>query len=222
MLVLNMNIRGLLKNFNELKRLIIKYNPDIITLQETFTKKIVNIKNYNVFYKNRQFFKGGGLCTYVNKHYQAHSTKFHYDYNINDKQFEVLIVKIKKGKSYLKLVNTYINPKTTTDLVDLISSFHLDKNTILLGDFNAKHPMWCVSGVTNKKGKIIKNVIKTNKLKIHNKFSTTLINNFGEKSTVDLIITQKHTDISIGKNKVLKNIGSDHFPLLFNFSCKEK
>ena len=116
----------------------------------------------------------------------------------------------------------YINPKTTTDLVDLISSFHLDKNTILLGDFNAKHPMWCVSGVTNKKGKIIKNVIKTNKLKIHNKFSTTLINNFGEKSTVDLIITQKHTDISIGKNKVLKNIGSDHFPLLFNFSCKEK
>merc|ERR1711991_853827 len=128
MLVLIMNIRGLLKNFNELKRLIIKYNPDIITLQETFTKKIVNIKNYNVFYKNRQFFKGGGLCTYVNKHYQAHSTKFHYDYNINDKQFEVLIVKIKKGKSYLKLVNTYINPKTTTDLVDLISSFHLMQN----------------------------------------------------------------------------------------------
>ena len=213
-----MNIRGLIKNYHELKNIIEKYNPDVITLQETLTKKTMNLKNYNIFYKNREFSKGGGLCTYVNKHYHAHSAKFSYNDNINDKEFEVLIVKIKTGDSFIRIINTYINPKTTTDLSDLFDSLYCDKNTLILGDMNAKHPKWCISNKSNKKGIALNNIMGRQDLFVHNKYTKTLINNFGKKSTVDLIITKKHSNISIDKIDVLKKIGSDHYPILFDFS----
>ena len=220
MLVYNVNIRGLLKNWNMFKKQIENKKPDIITLQEVFTKKLMFLKNYKLFYKHRSFYKGGGLCTYVRKNLYSYATKFHMDNNINDKNFEILVVKIKKvGKSELKIINIYINPKCNANISDMFKEMDINNDTLILGDFNSKYPEWCLSGKTNKKGIILSKVIENNDLTIHNKKIKTLINNFGESSTVDLVITKRISSISIDRVVSINDIGSDHIPILCQVSC---
>ena len=63
--IMYVNIRSLNKNFNEFKNKVLKNNYDIIGVQEIWNPKNINIRNYRVHIKKRNYKCGGGLCIYI-------------------------------------------------------------------------------------------------------------------------------------------------------------
>ena len=106
-------------------------------------------------------------------------------------------------------------PKSQIDFDLVFSTIHFDDHTIVLGDFNSKSLLWNKNG-SNFNGLKLQSTVTKYELIIHNKHKTTLINNFGEKSTVDLIITKINSTLKIKNIKIGENIGSDHLPVMFN------
>ena len=200
--------------------MIKKNDPDIICVQETWSKININIPCYTNFAKPREHKKGGGLCIYVRKNIQSEQVQLSFlDVNMS-KKYEIQGINIKAKKTEYKIYNIYVFPKSNLDFDYLFNMLNFDGNAIIMGDFNSKSLKWNKTG-SNKTGENLSKTILKQNLVIHNKFKETLTNNFDVMSTVDLIITKKHTSINIKELKVGKHIGSDHLPVMFKCVFKD-
>ena len=70
MRILHLNARSIVKKFSELCELINHFHPDAVLVCETWLHEnnvnLLNISNYEFFYKNRKNGKGGGVAIYIN------------------------------------------------------------------------------------------------------------------------------------------------------------
>ena len=110
--------------------------PDILCLQETFLRQNPFISDYQLIRKDRAILlgKGGGVSMFIKTITQFNQLTEFDNLKKENKEIGISVIKI-------TLINLYNSPTThlSKDLLDLISSY---KNVILVGDFNAHHPLW--------------------------------------------------------------------------------
>jgi len=135
LVLMQWNINGFKNNYSELQALIAKYRPLVIALQETHlllhTVHPTPI-NYKMITLNTSPTYGGvGILIHNSLQYQEIPLRA---------EFDSVCVEI-CSKKKLRIVSSYISPKTKFTLLSLYSTFNVPNNipTIITGDFNSWH-----------------------------------------------------------------------------------
>lgn len=143
---------------------------------------------------------------------------------IMDNSLEVLGVKLFFNNTQLCLLAAYRHPNvpTVANTFSSLTAFVKDHNpSILLGDFNAHHPMWGGKRI-NSAGRILSKFIDERPLIILNLSTSLTYISFSSfsSSTIDLALASPHVS-SICEARVLTDLhGSDHFPIEVSINCK--
>lgn len=164
------NINGFYNNFHDLELIRNKHSPSIFALQETHCKKNEKpkFKGYNVLSKNIHDSASQGVALLIRE-----GISFQ-EINLDSK---ILSVAAKVTlKNPITICSIYIHPLdkiTPSDLRELIDL--MPGPLILLGDFNAHHPLWNDDGRINGRGRIIENYVVDNDLALLNDRTPTYL-----------------------------------------------
>ena len=207
--ILQWNVCGLLPRLAELKNYINKAEtfPDIICIQETFLKenKNVEIFGYNIERRDRPDGARGGVAILINKNLS-------YNLIISFPEIEELSIELNLGPQKLKICNIY-NPPGNKINEDVYNQIAARSNQILLGDFNAHHPVFG-GKLLDPAGRILENIINNNNLCILNDKSGTYLTHSGKTTSIDLTITSNNLAIKCNWSVMDNTMGSDHYPII--------
>ncbi|GFV90942.1 uncharacterized protein TNCV_1248311 [Trichonephila clavipes] len=136
------NINGLTSpatriKLDQLLEIALKQDVKVIAVQETKLKESTSlkVKGFNIFRVDRKSKSGGGLAFFVRDiNYQ----KIEYPTDWSD--LEVQGIRIQWRGKPLDIINVY-HPPNHKPLPPALSNL-LNKNSIIVGDLNAKHPSW--------------------------------------------------------------------------------
>ncbi|CAF2115950.1 unnamed protein product [Rotaria magnacalcarata] len=136
--------------------------------------------------------------------------------DIFQNQSNIVVLDVGTTTDKFQLATCYSPPneKLPINLFDKI--LERSTNTILLGDFNAKHQSWSDS-IENQKDRVLFNWLSTNDLEIVNKHVATSTRS---NATIDLILAPAHMIPSTSSYSVLPCIGNDHFPIIWTPAAK--
>ena len=178
---------------------------------DTFKRFSSHLFNYNVFTaKGTNAF--GGVLIAVHKSIQCRRLDefIHLD--------NLIVLEFDSSPNVFQLVTCYSPPTEQIPLESFDRILHMNPNTIFAGDFNAKHKSWSNS-MENQKGSSLFNWLSSSivhsSLDIINKYTATSTRS---NATIDLIIAPTH--MASSSFSVLKSIGSDHYPVLWQSSLK--
>ncbi|CAM4817219.1 unnamed protein product [Rotaria magnacalcarata] len=212
----------MLLNVSSLKH----YLPDIFLLLESTPCPIVvfngthhhndtvklfsrHFSNYNVYWEagSNNF---GGVLIAIHRSIPVQRV------DIFQNQSNIVVLDVGTTTDKFQLATCYSPPneKLPINLFDKI--LERSTNTILLGDFNAKHQSWSDS-IENQKGRVFFNWLSTNDLEIVNKHVATSTRS---NATIDLILAPAHMIPSTSSYSVLPCIGNDHFPIIWTPAAK--
>jgi exonuclease III len=118
--ILQWNMNGFNKKYEEITILIQDHNPDIICIQETNFKNdnISNLPNYDGYSKNRldSIMASGGVAIYVNTNYPSSQLNLSTD-------IEAIVVTVKLNNNDINICNIYlpnIKSFTVADINNII------------------------------------------------------------------------------------------------------
>lgn len=208
--IIQWNIRSFNANRGNLISLIRKYDPDIVLLNETWSKPnhVTHVKNYNIIRCDRE--DGyGGVATMIKSSIKFQIIKNDINYSTMDTQ--CIIIKL----NTLNIINCYSNPNARRfeqDLTKIFSS--IQGPMILMGDLNAHHILWG-SNNNNHKGNIINNLIDEYNLTIANDGSSTrMIPPGSDPSPLDITLASQEVRHKLTW-EVIPDCGySDHYPTM--------
>ena len=132
--IIDLNIRGLLNKQDQLKRLIIDTEADIILVCETWLTQIkeihVDLTTHKLTSKHRPDRIGGGVGILVHKNLRSRARP---DLQIETEIFEHVIVELKTDKRNILLVSGYRPPNTNvkkflTEYKNLIKQLNKEKD----------------------------------------------------------------------------------------------
>lgn len=211
--VIQWNCNGIRSQNSELQILIKKYNPAIITLQETRTNNTTDysIAGYDTLFYHRPSGQGGTAIAI--KHGIKYS-KIELNSNLEAIAIETNIPRKMSVCSIYLSPNQAINEK---ELDNIINS--LPKPCMISGDFNAHHSLWG-SPKEDCRGKTIEKIMKENELITLNDGSPTFIHTGAQNSSTCIDLTFCSAEIADKLNwEVLDDQhGSDHFPIVIGLS----
>lgn len=209
--VIQWNMNGYLNNYSELQMLIKKYNPKIISLQETHIHDISSIPipiNYSFYHINSSTTRYGGVALLI------HNSLKHDRINTSN-DFDALRFEITSRQKFC-ITNAYIPPNknfNTENLKNMFDDIRLP--CLITGDFNGSHTSWGAS-TSNRKGKIIFDYLNDSHYILLNDKSPTHLNTLGTFSYIDLSFCSA-TLASLTDWKVEDDLsGSDHFPTIIS------
>ena len=138
--ILQWNCRSIFNKLPEFKYYLssLQELPDFICLQETFlsTKYNPHISGYSLVRKDRPLAqgKGGGICMFIKTGINYNEL---YDFEDIDGNEEIMAIEV----NGITLVNLYNKPNNhlSINTLNALSKF---KKVLVVGDFNAHHPMW--------------------------------------------------------------------------------
>lgn len=211
--IVQWNVNGFYKKFNEIKLLISQLNLYILCLQETHFvhSKQPSLKNFRIYHTidNIHLRASGGVAICVRENF--HSDEISLNTNL-----QAVAVKVFHPLE-LTICNLYIPPNfelTKSNLQDLINQ--LPPPFLITTDANAHNSMWG-SARDDSRGKLIESIIEENGLNLLNSGSYThysLANN--SYSTIDLTFgspcLSRHFSWSVHTDLC----SSDHFPILIS------
>ncbi|UYV79346.1 hypothetical protein LAZ67_17002248, partial [Cordylochernes scorpioides] len=221
--ILQCNINGLCSTATKIKleeimEIAEKQKIQIIALQETKLNEKYNLKykNYNILRKDRNK-EGGGLAFLIkNLYYEDIAINIP---NTSDLEAQGIKVYLSQNKT-INIFNMY-HPPNNKLIDDGTMAQFLTDNTIIVGDFNAKHQLWGCS-MPNPRGKILSNLFDDNAFMCLNDGNPTH-HSYSYNTAQALDISFSSPDIFHKcKWKILKSIGSDHLPILIEISTKTK
>ena len=194
---------------NELENFINEQAPDVVCLQETFLKPHMefNLPGYEIIRKDRLYNQKGGLAILIRENigYSEIETK--------SMQIEYMKMKIKTSNGYINLSNCYIVPESKIQNRELEIIFGDQVTELIVGDFNAKNPIWG-GNEWNSLGRQIESVIsETNKI-ILNTGLPTRQNYNGSMSSIDLTFSSNNLAIKSQWEVTDNCLGSDHLPII--------
>lgn len=209
------NINGLNGRKTALQHIQLQHNIDIITLTEPKANKIPQLNNFIAYdkagrYQNNTCSPSGRALIYVKE--KIHS----YAFPINS-ALEAAAIKIASPYS-TTICCIYLSPSikvTKNQIKDLI--LQLGRNFILMGDFNAHHPLWG-GNKANKRGDDISEIITELGLNLLSDKTPTFVRG-KTLSTLDLVISSASLRFSLDHFILEDNFGSDHFPIVV--TCKD-
>ena len=237
--VMQLNINGLTSKIDELKELLDRPNMDIdvITLQETKlkkTSKTPKIPYFTAVRKDRPHRTGGGLMTYIKN--DIIFTDIKIPQNINQHLAELQHIKIHLTKhKALNIHNVYTPPSTRdttnpdhnnadTYITNCMTYILNSERTIVTGDFNAHHRMWC-SPMTDHRGILIADKINnSDHLTLNTDSHTRHPTSRNQQPTspdISTVTTTIHNNIT-GTTLDAINLNSDHKPIAILYKTKTK
>ena len=212
--VMSYNVLGSNTNYESLIELVNKEQPDILVLQEVneiwdenliklysqyknIHKKIKSDNFGIVFLTNYDVLSSEGVYYDPNKRLPSISIKL----LINDKEYNII------GTHPVPAVSNRSFKSRNTSLMNMVSNDFNKTKSIIIGDLNTS--MW--SNIY-KDFTFIGNLKNTREgFGINNSWSTNL-HMFLFQVPIDHILVTK--DISVHSFNVLKDIGSDHYPII--------
>lgn len=213
--LLNWNINGFYKHYEDLKILITEYKPNFICIQETrlneFNLPILN--NYNIEYKNiyDAHISSGGVLIAI---------KQQYEYEIIDinTSLQAIIIKVYNPIVFY-LCTIYLPPQYDREIMkhfeELISK--IPQPFLIVGDFNAKNPIWGDKN-TDSRGDKLEKIIHDHDLVVLNNGEPTHIWHNGKTSCIDIALCSASVANIINFHTYDEPLSSDHIPILLNFN----
>lgn len=208
--ILQWNMNGFRTQFEMLKVLINEESPTVIALQETHLKpnQHLSLKDYNSFIKNRNTDqRASGGVALLTKH-NIKATQIHINTNL-----EAVAIKIEQ-KQEINLCTLYLPPNEALDSEELSSLLQqIPLPRIILGDFNCHNIIWG-SMMTNRKGRILEEILDYQNLALLNNGSGTRYNSFtGNFSSIDLSFCDTTLLPDLTWETLPDLYGSDHCPI---------
>ena len=202
---------------------------DIFVCVESWLKQeqVLNFSGFNVFRKDRQHCRGGGILILIKKNilYKEITDLNIPDLNIPDSSVEIAGVSLCNITPALNLIACYRPPGS------LLLQEHWDtliKNAkrkdlpcILMGDFNAHHIKWNCSR-SDINGNRLLHSIDDSDLFLHNPNSFTRIDTYRNKeSNIDLILSSLSIADKINVKVLKETWGSDHYPMFVTINTEK-
>ena len=135
--ILQWNINGLRGKITQLQCLLTKYNPHIITLQETKLPNEIKYENkrFTMYYKNRDG-DGGGVAILINNNIPAKQLMI-------QTPLEAVAATVYYQNIELTVCSLYLRPGEQLPRNEIINLLELLPSPFLiLGDVNGKHHSW--------------------------------------------------------------------------------
>ncbi len=153
MKILHLNIRSIKSTSKQLqlKHLIARHEPEIISLNETYLtdKSTLIIEGYNIIRADRINKMGGGAAICIKSNL---SFKEIYLGNIS-KQDDACGIKISSNRQQLSIFSIYSPPNAPLNQAMFENILANHKNAIIIGDLNGRNKLWHCRK-ENKYGKI--------------------------------------------------------------------
>lgn len=199
----------------ELRLLLNEYDVQVACIQETFltADMKIYIQDY-VIYRNDRSTHGGGVAILVKNNIRHRLLKLHVTSVI-----ESISVEISTGTKKFIITSAY-NPhySASSFVKDLEEITNQLSDTVILGDFNAKHSAWNCDNC-DAAGKALHTFINSSLYTLTATDSPTHIPHSGANaSTLDLLIT--NTSITIENFCTVDRLISDHYPTLCQLSTQ--
>lgn len=207
--IIQWNCRGLLTNFDDINDMADKHHAICISLQETYlhTQDLCQFRRWNISRKDRTDAArtSGGVAVLTEKSLPVRTIPLRTN-------LEAVAVQISASR-LVTVCSLYLPPSMTVEereLDDLVRQ--LPQPFLLLGDFNAHNRLWG-SGRTDRRGRIVENVLSSNVICLLNTGAPTHINFANQSfSAIDLSLCSPSI-FHIATWEVEENpYGSDHFP----------
>ena len=207
--VLHWNLQSLHTKFSDLKLLLHDFTPAVVCLQETLcsTRPVHPPSGFSIFHSlpARRDGHERGAAILVDK--RVHCIAFPLRTSL-----QAVAVRVWLGKWYticsLYLPHSSLSLREVTDLLDQLHSPYL-----LLGDMNAKSPLWGATNTDNF-GRIFESVLLSHPISLLTDGTPTHFHSqTGTYSTIDLSFCSSActTDFTY---RVTENLrGSDHYPV---------
>lgn len=214
--LMHLNIRSLKKHHDDLVALLASIGKsfDIIGCSETWMSEqtfldIYKIEGYSMYCINRQGRIGGGVCLYVNSHY---SVKVRHDLSVSDGYTDSLFLEVKMSNGSSIVIGIIYRPPNSDyetfriHFDNLLFSINqMNKNSIILGDFNIDISKEDIKGID-----FMNMLYSSSFFPTIDKYTRVTESS---RSKIDNIITNiQNTDCKSG---VLYSDISDHYPVFF-------
>lgn len=211
--ILHWNCRGAPGKLPEIQHFSKDY--DAICLQETllYPNKDFRINGFRSFRIDVTHPSIRGICILVRNNLKISSVDLSAFHHLS---IEILGVEITFNSYTLLLISVYRHPnKSTPSFVfsNVLSLHNKYKYLIIMGDFNAHHPLWGANK-SDSAGNFISRAIENHGIRLLNDSSPTfLYSSFGSYSTVDLAMASSSVAPICESSTLPDPMGSDHFPL---------
>ena len=212
--ILHLNIHSIItiEKQTQLKNLLSNYNPDLVSINETFLKPQLDLQidGYTFYRHDRLIRRGGGTALGVKN--SIIGKQINFDNTILNEYAAGFLVKTGQGE--VAVISLYITPSNenlNNNLLDFLMKFN---KLVIVGDLNAKSKLWYCP-TDNKRGLELESAIMKHNLSILNNKKPTFLKS---KSVIDLSICSKSMRKNFATFKVLPDKISDHQPTLTSFS----
>lgn len=210
------NIRGLIRNLDDISELLRYYQPKVFCVQETHlsSKQVNFLRRYAVYRKDRDeaSTSSGGVAIVVDKSIPCHHI-------VLQTPLEAVAVRAILFNKLVSICSIYIPPHyqlTKEELYTLIKQ--LPEPYIIVGDFNAHNILWGDSRC-DQRGRLVENLLVTSDVCLFNKKEPTYFNlSHKTYSSLDLAIGSAVLFPFLEWNVIKNPFGSDHFPITLNLN----
>ena len=211
--ILQWNIRGLKSNFHELSLLLNGINSNVLCLQETKLPEnhSFSLKGYSAYHNIHTGgeIACGGNSILVKKAILHKTVPF-------KTSLQAIAVRVTLHRP-ITVCSVYLPPNSKPsrqELENLISQ--LPSPFLMVGDFNARSPLWGNED-TNQKGKMMEDLLLKNNVCLLNDCSHThLDSSTGKTSSLDLSICDPEIQSEFSWSVSEDLYGSDHFPIFIS------
>ena len=205
--IIQWNCQGIYAKWEELNKLIYDFTPSCIALQELILKRrqLPTLKNYTGY--SKQTGQYGGVAIYIHQNVPQMQVQL-------NTTLQAVAARVFLERNYT-VCSIYISPGENlqqSDLINILSQ--LPSPFLLMGDFNARHPLW--GDVTrNQKGSIIENIIGTTNISILNTGNPTSYHvQTNSLTCIDLTLCSATCSIEFTWRTDSDLRGSDHYPII--------
>lgn len=206
--VIYWNAQGISNKTQELKAFLRENRTDILLLGETHLKPSHKLKmeNYTVYRNDRTPQKGGGTAILIKNHIQ-HTELL----QNNFANMETTGIQIHTNHGPINIITAYLSPNKNLEKTEIETIFDSNTPTLLMGDLNAKHPLWN-STCTNTKGTQLHKITQDlDLITIGPDEHTHIHANNGSTDTLDIAI-MKNISAKTAIDTI-DDLFSDHLPI---------
>lgn len=222
LIIISWNANGLLQHGDELIHYVTNsaIKPQVICIQESnlYSKILPVINSYCLLRHDRINKRGGGLCIYIHSSISYTSIDPFNDNSI--RQIEAMGITCSYKNLQFNITNIYCPPNVKVTKKE-ICNLKIDKNHLLMGDFNAKHSLWG-SPKADLRGRILHDFFcLENPLICLNTGQGTRLNPNGKLSHIDIVFASGNLAAKINTYVGDDNWGSDHYPIIICYKGPE-
>ena len=174
------------------------------------------IRNYTTIRRDRRHGHGGGLLVFIHESITFSKQPSSPD-ALSNHYLEELTIKADIGNTKLIFANIYIPPASSCSngYQSLIEHLLTTPHTLILGDFNARHPSW----YSDTRGKRMDDSINGSNFGILNWDSPTRVPPNAEPSSSDVSLASTSLITSCSW-QTLSTLSLDHLPILIRLQMK--